>query len=278
MGKAAKSKGKGEDCGQKRSLYDVLQVSKDASVAEIKRAYRLLALKLHPDKNKSEDAAEKFQQLQKVYEVLGDKEKRAVYDESGVIVGEDDEIFPSDMSAEEVYRYFREMYKTVTEEDVENYMRTYRHGEPEKEDLMSHFKKFEGDVDLILSYIPYSEECDLARFIEFYDERVKDGSLSDSKKYQKSRKHLMKQAAGIARREDLPAESCAVSKKRKKSSTHTAVDNSAEASLAATILARRSKREQNFDDFTDRLAAKYGPSRVAASKASSKRIRARKPS
>ena len=51
------------------------QVSKTADQKEIKKAYRKLALSLHPDKNKSEDAHEKFQQLQRVYAVLSDPER-----------------------------------------------------------------------------------------------------------------------------------------------------------------------------------------------------------
>ena len=66
-----------------KSLYEILNVEKTASASEIKRAYHKAALRLHPDKNPSADAAAKFQTLQKVYGVLGDEEKRKVYDETG---------------------------------------------------------------------------------------------------------------------------------------------------------------------------------------------------
>ncbi|CAA0839086.1 Chaperone DnaJ-domain superfamily protein [Striga hermonthica] len=66
------------------SLYEILGVEKTASQAEIKKAYHKLALRLHPDKNPNdEEAKEKFQLLQKVISVLGDEEKRAVYDQTG---------------------------------------------------------------------------------------------------------------------------------------------------------------------------------------------------
>ncbi len=69
----------------KRDYYEVLGVSKDASEAEIKKAYRRLAKKYHPDLNKDnkEEAAEKFKEISEAYEVLMDKDKRARYDRFG---------------------------------------------------------------------------------------------------------------------------------------------------------------------------------------------------
>jgi molecular chaperone DnaJ len=67
----------------KRDYYDVLGVSKDASASEIKKAYRKLALKYHPDRNKNSDATEKFKELSEAYAILSDKEKRKQYDMFG---------------------------------------------------------------------------------------------------------------------------------------------------------------------------------------------------
>lgn len=64
-----------------KNLYDVLGVSKSATDAEVKSAYRKLARKYHPDLNKDDqNAAEKFKEVSSAYEVLGDKEKRKKYD------------------------------------------------------------------------------------------------------------------------------------------------------------------------------------------------------
>mgnify|MGYP003729910265 CR=1 FL=1 len=63
--------------------YEVLGVSKNASEAEIKSAYRKKALEWHPDRNKSPEAAEKFKQINKAFEVLSDPKKREVYDQYG---------------------------------------------------------------------------------------------------------------------------------------------------------------------------------------------------
>ena len=67
----------------KRDYYEVLGLSKGASTDEIKKAYRRLAKKYHPDVSKEENAIEKFKEVQEAYEVLSDDQKRAQYDQFG---------------------------------------------------------------------------------------------------------------------------------------------------------------------------------------------------
>lgn len=67
----------------KRDYYDILGVSKNATAAEIKKAYRKLALEHHPDRNKSSNANEKFKEINEAYEILSDTKKKETYDQFG---------------------------------------------------------------------------------------------------------------------------------------------------------------------------------------------------
>lgn len=66
-----------------KDYYEILGVKKDASQAEIKRAYKKLARKYHPDVSKEENAEDRFKELGEAYEALKDPEKRAAYDQLG---------------------------------------------------------------------------------------------------------------------------------------------------------------------------------------------------
>ena len=67
----------------KRDYYDILGVSKRATDEQLKIAFRKKALEYHPDRNKSNDAEEKFKEINEAYQILSDSEKRAKYDQFG---------------------------------------------------------------------------------------------------------------------------------------------------------------------------------------------------
>jgi len=67
----------------KKDYYEILGIGRDASKEDVKKAYRNLALKYHPDRNKSPEAEEKFKEISEAYAVLSDDEKRMQYDQFG---------------------------------------------------------------------------------------------------------------------------------------------------------------------------------------------------
>jgi curved DNA-binding protein len=84
-----------------RDYYDILGVSKNASGEELKRAYRKLAMKYHPDKNPNKkEAEERFKEINEAYAVLSDKEKRKQYDAFGA------EGFRQRFTQEDIFRGF----------------------------------------------------------------------------------------------------------------------------------------------------------------------------
>lgn len=75
-----------------KNFYDILEITKNASQEEIKKAYRKLSLKYHPDKNSESGAVEKFQDISEAYETLSDEAKREEYDNpsSGGVMNDED--------------------------------------------------------------------------------------------------------------------------------------------------------------------------------------------
>lgn len=96
----------------KRDFYDILGVSKSASEADIKKAYRKLAIKFHPDKNPGDKSAEeKFKEAAEAYEVLSDPEKRSRYDQFGHAgMGGDGSYGGGSMNMDDIFSQFGDIF------------------------------------------------------------------------------------------------------------------------------------------------------------------------
>jgi len=98
----------------KRDYYEILGVPKDAPAEEIKKSYRKVALKFHPDRNPgNKEAEDKFKEAAEAYEVLSDKDKRAKYDRfghNGVKGGHGHGGFEGGMTVEDIFSHFGDIF------------------------------------------------------------------------------------------------------------------------------------------------------------------------
>ncbi|XP_027755767.1 dnaJ homolog subfamily C member 18 [Empidonax traillii] len=97
-----------------RDYYEILGVGRDAGEEELKRAYRRLALKFHPDKNRAPGATEAFKAIGNAFAVLSNPEKRLRYDE----LGSDQEHVSTDQARH--YNYYTEFEADITPEEIFN--------------------------------------------------------------------------------------------------------------------------------------------------------------
>ncbi|WJX17648.1 Chaperone protein dnaJ 6 [Trifolium repens] len=226
----------------KKKRSRVLGVEKTASQQEIKKAYHKLALRLHPDKNPGdEEAKAKFQQLQSVISILGDEQKRAVYDQTGSVDCAD---LGGDV-VQNLHEYFRTMYKKVTEADIEDFEANYRGSDSEKNDLINLYKECKGNMKrLFCSMLCSDAKLDSHRFKDIIDEAIASGELKEKKAYKKWAKKIS---------ETKPPTSPL---RRKKANKEPKTD------LYAIISKRRDERKDRFDSMFSSLISKYGGGHV----------------
>ena len=97
----------------KRDFYDILGIARNASDDDIKKAYRQLAMKYHPDRNPgSQEAEEKFKEAKEAYEMLSDPQKRSAYDQYGHagVGGASGGGFGGDFSMEDIFSQFGDIF------------------------------------------------------------------------------------------------------------------------------------------------------------------------
>lgn len=222
-------------------LYTLLEVAKDVSQEDIKKAYRRVSLKVHPDKNPNDpEAAEKFQKVNEAYVILSDPKRRQNYDLTGEI------------DQDEVDQLVR---NTFNSEDIDNFATRYKNGPEEEEDLIEFYERNKGDMTEILGWIPLSHNSDVERFIQTYDKLIKEKRIKALKRYKETKNNvnLIQEDLEEAKEAHKLHEEHKKSNKREKKSQAKGEDTSFQE-LQNRILA---KKEKSANSFINSLQSKY---------------------
>jgi len=215
-----------------RKLYDVLGVDPSVGLKEIQRSYRILALKLHPDKNGGDKTAnQNFQRLQAAYTVLRDPERRKQYDLTGRDP-DDDDCLSSFTS-----------FDRITPADIEAFEKRYKGSDEEKDDVVEFYNNNQGDVSKVFECILLAEANECQRFIDLFEELVMNGRIESTPQYTKSIKKL----PAIAKRYI----------KKYKSEESELPGSSSMTDLILAVQANREKRGGKAADFLTQLEEKY---------------------
>ena len=237
--------------------YAVLFVPETATPADIRTAYKKLALRLHPDKAAPADrpAAHKaFQDLAFAYAILSDERRRKRYDATGntseSLDMEDDDFNWAD--------FFRAQYaELVTLEKIDGFKQEYQGSEEEKGDVLKAYKKYKGNLDKVFESIMLSNILDdEERFRNYIDTAIESKEVDAFKAYTEETERSKDRRRKSASREKVKAEKEAQRMKDEKESKTTGKKTSkgGMADLAALIQQRGANRASAF---LDDLGTKY---------------------
>lgn len=241
--------------------YDVLDIPKTATAAEVKKAYYRLALKHHPDKveeHLKNTAHESFQKIAFAYAILSDPVRRERFDKTG---STSESLADSD--GFNWSEYYSQQFKEVISEEIEKFAQEYKGSEQEKDDLLEAYSSHQGDMDMIYEVVMLSNVLeDDERFRKIIDSAIKDKKVEPYKPYVKETKKARDARVKAAKSEAAEAEEYAkelgvhdklFGKKQGKKGSKKA---DAEADLQALILGKSRDKHQ---DFMAQLEAKYAP-------------------
>ncbi|PIL23930.1 transporter [Ganoderma sinense ZZ0214-1] len=258
-------------------LYDVLGVKQDSNPDDIKKAYRKLALKYHPDKHAGAsedaraDASLKFQQLGFAYAVLSDEKRRGRYD----LTGKTDECADFGPGEDGWEAYFEQLFEEVTKDKLDIMKKEYQGSDKELEDLKQAYIETDGSIADFMTHIPHSTFDDEARFIVAISDLIERGDLPSLPQWQSSTKD---EKAKLVRKKQAVKEAAEAEELAKELGVHdeffgsgkkgarkgkgrgkAKADEEDTSALQALILKKRRNAESLFDN----IAAKYAQAEPA---------------
>lgn len=255
-----------------RDIYKIFSVNKDAPETEIRKAYYKLSLIVHPDRvqeSEKEEATEKFKVLSRIYAILADKNKRAVYDEHGIIDDDDDSIGTNWL---QMWQHF---FKPISAQDINDYEKKYVGSETERNDIKKSYLNGKGCINYLLDHVQFMNCKDEPRILGIIKEMIADGEIPEyticTKEPSAKRDRRHKRYA----REALEAKAMMAAEKKKKSQVsleqQIALQQSQRASNFASLLEKYSHMddEENSISFEE-LVASMKPKKTKSNKSPSK--------
>lgn len=236
-------------------FYEVLGITKDATLKDIKKAYHKLSLLVHPDRvepSQKEVATQKFQVLGRIHSILQDNDKRKIYDEQGDFDDETDTKF-------NWMDYWFKMFKKIELKDIQEYEKSYIGSETERNDIKRAYERNKGNMNKILELVPFSNCNSEPRIIEIVREMVDNGEVPEYDGFFNESK-----AKKLRRRKKWEAEA---------KETAEIDMNELEKEMEENM----KKRGKVFVDMLSNLEAKYAPKKarksITAAKSPSTRSR-----
>eukprot|EP00758_Cryptobia_borreli_P010266 Tbor_TRINITY_DN5555_c4_g3::TRINITY_DN5555_c4_g3_i1::g.13296::m.13296/K09529/DNAJC9; DnaJ homolog subfamily C member 9 len=230
---------------QKKELYVLLDVEESATVGEITKAYRLQALKYHPDRNAN--GTEMFKRLSEAYQILTDSERRAIYDVSGHLPNGEHE---------------GDMYNKLDQDNIEEVMSdffdTYRNSDEEREDIKSSYEKAQGSfARLIHQHLIFrNDEGEVERLLGIIQgmidtKEIMETNLWGKSTYPEAIAKINKKMKKEREEADKEVEKFEAERRKK----HRA--ESKLSDLKALIVAKKEKDKKAFERQMDALEARY---------------------
>ena len=218
------------------SLYEILNVDKTSTAAQIRQAYYKLALKYHPDRVGSPEDTKRFTEIGFAYEILGSPEKRELYDSNP---------YAFDSNNSDITK-FSQMFTNITKQDIDEFQKYYIGSVEEYEDLLSAYVKHKGKIAKILQDIFFASSLDEGRYIDLIKRAISRGIVSDYWLDKKSELSSEKQSQRQKKAENEAKEAEEYAKK---------LGLSADGSNLASLI--QSRQRSRLDDTISFLESKY---------------------
>lgn len=223
--------------------YKMLGVRRDASPDEIARAYRVLALRYHPDRNP--EGAEKFKQISTAYSLLSDPTKRGMYDATGVVDPETGTDDPQAAAA----------HAAQFGEEVRMFYARYRNSDEEREDIAENYRLCKGDFrKMIREHVIFENvEGEVSRILRVAGQLMETGVIAPNKKWS-----LTTDPKVLKKIEESLAKEREESDNTQRPPTHQPDEQGDVLQpAAAQLMDLRAKAGQEMLSMADRLAEKY---------------------